>query len=768
MRLRAAVVGLVLLAATLLALRSLAPPPVVPASAPATEFSAERAMRHVDAIAARPHRIGSPAHAEVRAYLVRALAEIGIAAEVHAATVVQERWATLPPRVAEVKNVVARIPGASGAPAIVWMAHYDTRSMTPGAGDDTSGVATLLEAARAIVAGPKLAHDVIVLFTDGEEEGLMGAKAFVTRDAWANDAAVVLNFDARGDRGAVLMFQTSDGAAPLVDALARSSPRIVASSLSQAIYRYMPNDTDLTEWLRGPSRDRVGALNFGNIGGLERYHSPTDTPANLDRRTLQHMGDYALPLTRALARGTLPIARDGELAYVGAGSLLLRWSARWDSALAAAATIAWAIAIAAALAKKHATARGIGIGAAVAIGGALVAMVAVNVAWSIASSGKPEYAMLAAASPTLKKWYAMGLLLLAATVPLAMHAALAPRVRALDLALGGALPVSIAAALLAWKLPGASFVAAIPLLFAAATWIARATLTRPDASGALATALDAAGPLGAIAITAPVVALFFVTFGVEAALPVSIVVACAIALCAPAVRALLDPDRRVAPVLALGAALACIAAGRLTPTFDATSPRPDTLFYAFDADAKRAFWVTAEEPDAWEANVAQGAKRGALPNDFFLAKTGDLFAREAPVGVEDETRIEIARDDREAKRALDVRIVPPPGTELAMVQVDAGPITTVTLQGEPLAVRMTAPFALYYYAPPADGFVVSIGGVAGSARVRVVSQRPGFPPSLAAPLGPRPKTLMRKPGMLPPWDELMESDMTVFSRSVRL
>jgi hypothetical protein len=768
MRLRAAIVGLVLLAATLLALRSLAPPSVAPASAPATEFSAERAMRHVEAIAERPHRIGSPAHAEVRAYLVRALAEIGVAAEVHAATIVQERWATLPPRVGEVTNVVARIAGSTGAPAVVLMAHYDTRSMTPGAGDDTAGVATLLETARAIASGPKLAHDIIVLFTDGEEPGLMGAKAFVTRDAWASDAAIVLNFDARGDRGGVLMFQTSDGAAPLVDALAQSSPRAVASSLSQAIYRYMPNDTDLTEWLRGPSRDRVGALNFGNIGGIERYHSPTDTPENLDRRTLQHMGEYALPLARKLAQGALPIARDGELAYVGAGPLLLRWPARWDSALAALATIAWAIAIATALAKQHATARGIGLGAAVAIGGALVAMVAVNVAWSIASTAKPEYAMLAAASPTLKKWYAMGLLLLAASVPLAMHAALAPRVKALELSLGGALPLAIAGGLLAWKLPGAGFVAAFPLFFAASTWIARAALTAPESTGALATAIDAAGPLAAFAIAAPLAALFFVTFGVDAALPLSLVVACVVAIAAPAVRALLDPDRRVAPVLAFGAALACIAAGRLTPPFDASSPRPDTLFYAFDADAKRAYWVTAEEPDAWQANVASGAKRGALPSDFFLAKTGDLFARDAPVATFDDTRIEIVRDERASSRTLDVRIAPPQGTELAMVQIEAGAIDRVTVRGEPLAVRTTTPFTFYYFAPPPEGFVVSIGGVASSARVRVVAQRPGFPPSLAAPLGPRPKTLMPKPGMLPPWDELMESDMTVIARSVRL
>src|SRR5438128_61969 len=48
----------------------LSAPAVVPAGAPPAEFSAERAMRYVEAIATEPHAPGSPAHAAVQAYLV--------------------------------------------------------------------------------------------------------------------------------------------------------------------------------------------------------------------------------------------------------------------------------------------------------------------------------------------------------------------------------------------------------------------------------------------------------------------------------------------------------------------------------------------------------------------------------------------------------------------------------------------------------------------------------------------------------------------------
>jgi hypothetical protein len=50
------------------AVRVSRPPAAVPASAPATAFSAERAMRYVLAIAQRPHPIGSAEHDRVRDY----------------------------------------------------------------------------------------------------------------------------------------------------------------------------------------------------------------------------------------------------------------------------------------------------------------------------------------------------------------------------------------------------------------------------------------------------------------------------------------------------------------------------------------------------------------------------------------------------------------------------------------------------------------------------------------------------------------------------
>ena len=67
----------------------------------------------------------------------------------------------------------------------------------------TAGV---LEALRAIKAGPPLKNDVIVVFTDGEEIGASGALAFTRRHPWAADVGVNLVFEALGTAGNALLY----------------------------------------------------------------------------------------------------------------------------------------------------------------------------------------------------------------------------------------------------------------------------------------------------------------------------------------------------------------------------------------------------------------------------------------------------------------------------------------------------------------------------------------------------------------------------------
>jgi hypothetical protein len=78
-------------------------------------------------------------------------------------------------------NVVATLKGTTN-PELVYVvsSHYDSVAIGPGADDDTSGTAALLETARILAGHPQPATIVFASFT-GEESGLLGSREFVRR-----------------------------------------------------------------------------------------------------------------------------------------------------------------------------------------------------------------------------------------------------------------------------------------------------------------------------------------------------------------------------------------------------------------------------------------------------------------------------------------------------------------------------------------------------------------------------------------------------------
>src|ERR1019366_5260043 len=179
------VVLLILALGVWLGLATAGVPGVVPASAPATAFAAARAMHDLEVIAAAPHPVGTVAHDRLRDYLVDRLRALGCD-DVHVQSATG--FNTLDgPIAATVANVVGRKHGARPGPALLLMAHYDAVPRSFGAGDDGAGGAAILEALRALANGPPLDRDLIVVLSDAEEDGLLGAEAFVDLHPWAKD-----------------------------------------------------------------------------------------------------------------------------------------------------------------------------------------------------------------------------------------------------------------------------------------------------------------------------------------------------------------------------------------------------------------------------------------------------------------------------------------------------------------------------------------------------------------------------------------------------
>lgn len=109
------------------------------------------------------------------------------------------------------RNVSAVIGGEAGqAPqTIVVMAHRDDRGQGPGADDNASGTAALIELARAYAAPPSgtnappvtAAHRIVFLSTDAGNYGGLGALHFVATSPYGKDVVAVVNLDAIAGRG---------------------------------------------------------------------------------------------------------------------------------------------------------------------------------------------------------------------------------------------------------------------------------------------------------------------------------------------------------------------------------------------------------------------------------------------------------------------------------------------------------------------------------------------------------------------------------------
>ncbi len=272
-----------LAAAIFLAALALRPPSPAPASASPMSFSAQRAFADVEAIAQRPRPTGSPEAARMRDYLAGRLRGLGLE------TVVREGRGA--------QNVIGVLRGSDSAlPAVVLMSHYDSVAAGPGAADDGAGVAAALEVVRALGAAGPHRRDVMVLITDGEEAGLLGARAFFAGDPLRGRVGVVLNMEARGAGGRAVMFETHRQAGGLIAHLNRRGALRGASSLMPDLYRRLPNDTDLSVALAAGHP----GLNYAFFADQAAYHMAQDAPERLDRGSLQHLGDQVLAAAAAL------------------------------------------------------------------------------------------------------------------------------------------------------------------------------------------------------------------------------------------------------------------------------------------------------------------------------------------------------------------------------------------------------------------------------------------------------------------------------------
>jgi hypothetical protein len=611
-------------------------------------------------------------------------------------------------------------------------------------------VATLLETLRALTAGPSLRNDVIGLFTDGEEIGLLGAKAFLEHP-WAADVGLVMNFEARGTSGPSIMFETSDLNERLIREFAKAAPNAVANSLSYEIYKRLPNDTDLSV-MKGAG---LTGLNFAYIGNVVNYHTLGDSLGNLNPGSLQHHGSYALVLARHFANySNLDFKAEQDAVYFDiVGLKLVNYSSSWATPLAGGVLLCFGLLVVYGFRSGRLTLKELLLGLVALPLSTAVSGVAVWVTWNTIRSLHSEYQ-----EPTIGDTYNSCLYMIAFTlmsfvVTSAVYNALSGKVRILNLAVGGM--VWFAAVLIAANtyVKGASYLFTWPLLFTtigAAVNMVWGGETTSSKSAAVTAAVCA---LPAVVLFAPIVYQIYTAVTLRMSWATAVMVAFSLGLVIPTFSFREAPWKWYPTTVVLLGVVALVIAGSITASFDKEHRRPTHLFYALDSESGRAVWASSQaRVDDWTSQFfSQSLVRGTLHE--FLPLDQNIFIRSnaSPIPLTGPELTLLEDRTKDGIRKLRVRALSRRGAEVISLYVQNGTdVLGAEANGKRLVLQGTrgtevpaGTWGIDYYGASAAG-LEELRAQLPIALV-VIDRSNGLPAMIGQEFKPRPDHMMPSP-----------------------
>ncbi|NOR14438.1 MAG: M28 family peptidase, partial [Candidatus Aminicenantes bacterium] len=266
----------------------------------AEEFSQERALEHVRHLAETigPRPMGSPQEREALEYFAAKLKEYGCEVDRH-------HIAHSDTQITSSGNVFGRLSGLSSREIVIG-AHIDSATPeVPGANDDGSGVATVLELARVLSQTPHHATLLFVAF-GGEESGLVGSNYFVEHYP-LESVAMMLQLDMTSNDSPLLLW---------LDSKKHQCPRWLVSASIDIFHElgyqnidYPTHFQSLNAALDGAGSDhepflRKGIPAIGFVSDLRHpIHTRNDNLDYFEPSGLERSGRLVLELIRKFDEG---------------------------------------------------------------------------------------------------------------------------------------------------------------------------------------------------------------------------------------------------------------------------------------------------------------------------------------------------------------------------------------------------------------------------------------------------------------------------------
>ncbi|KAL1396983.1 hypothetical protein pipiens_010106 [Culex pipiens pipiens] len=200
-----------------------------------------------------------------------------------------------------VQNVIVKLAGKNSDQALLLNCHFDSVATSPGASDDLSGCAVMLEILRVMSRQSEInQNSILFLFNGAEETPLQASHGFITKHRWAKEVKAFINLESAGSGGKEMLFQSGPRNPWLIEMYAKAIMYPFAQAAAEEVFQsgVIPSDTDFRVF-----RDAGGVpgMDFAYTANGYRYHTKYDSIDYIPMAVLQRTGDNILSLTRTMA-----------------------------------------------------------------------------------------------------------------------------------------------------------------------------------------------------------------------------------------------------------------------------------------------------------------------------------------------------------------------------------------------------------------------------------------------------------------------------------
>lgn len=595
---------------------------------PLSEFSAARAYKHIQALTKHQNIIKTEGDKLTRDYIISALANYKVRVESQYGLGVTPELSSA----GFAHNIVAHLPGRKPGKALALVVHYDSSTFNQNSSGTIFTLAVALETLRALSNQIKRKNNIIFIFTDGKESGLIGANLFTERHPWMANTRFVVNIEHLDNWGPFRLLSTSQNNEHIISGLSHTLIPILASSFLQGIESYTPQKTNFNAF----NAIGVPGLNFA----ITSWHGQQNANGNF--YPLQEQGDALLATAEYFSDTDLYKSNSHSQVYFNLPVLgIVAYSENWSVLLASLSCFLFGFTLKYMSKQNSIRTSKVGICALIIAATCIALPALAQLTWSAFTDPKEAKSLIILNSNHHYYWYILCLTALTVSCYGFLTNHLKEYIKHEELTLGAALLGLLIALPVSVIHPGASYIFLWPIFFILLS-LALVTAKNKTESHSQ-TALMLLGATPCIILFCSLLYLLLFTLSNSAVYIYSLLLVLFLFLLTSSVNQI--NKFHLFTLLPFGLGIFFIYIAKTHTTLNPDQPKTSSLFYVQAGSVNQAYWASENDTlDNWQQQFFKNTlEKRNLGEVIGHASSKPLLLSPAPA-LFDEPVIEVLSD----------------------------------------------------------------------------------------------------------------------------